>query len=208
MSQTSTLDVEANTSADNARTDTLCENANVPAHQIENSSDVVLCTKYYIPLLAAADGTKVENISSVANNLEVMMDEDDKSNLEKLAVEEQEHGDTDTRSIVVVDDDFKVKDNSSVETCMSLEEAGMRGQMHEEQTTVESKHTASVPFLPGVSLLAATLILASANSTFCVLICFLLGIFRHIYLFTIAAFLIAEVIRNQNKKADNSDFKT
>ncbi|KAJ6964202.1 hypothetical protein NC652_002469 [Populus alba x Populus x berolinensis] len=39
MSQTSTLDVEANTSADNARTDTLCENANVLAHQIENSSD-------------------------------------------------------------------------------------------------------------------------------------------------------------------------
>ena len=33
----------------------------------------------YIPLLVAADGTKVENISSVANNLEVMMDEDAKS---------------------------------------------------------------------------------------------------------------------------------
>jgi hypothetical protein len=33
MSQTSTLDVEANTSADNARTDTLCENANVLAHR-------------------------------------------------------------------------------------------------------------------------------------------------------------------------------
>ncbi|KAH8520448.1 hypothetical protein H0E87_001767, partial [Populus deltoides] len=58
-------------------------------------------------------------------------------NLEKLAVEEQEHGDTDARSIVVVDDDFKVKDNSSVETCMSLEEAGVRGQMHEEQANVE-----------------------------------------------------------------------
>jgi hypothetical protein len=47
MSQTSTLDVEANTSADNARTDTLCESANVLAHQIENSSDVVLCTKCF-----------------------------------------------------------------------------------------------------------------------------------------------------------------
>jgi hypothetical protein len=33
----------------------------------------------YIPLLVAADETKVENVSSVANNLEVMMDEDDKS---------------------------------------------------------------------------------------------------------------------------------
>lgn len=65
-------------------------------------------------------------------------------------MEEQEHGDTDTRSIVVVDDDFEVKDNSSVETCMSLEEAGMKGQMHEEQANVESKHTASVPFLPGI----------------------------------------------------------
>ncbi|KAJ6948002.1 hypothetical protein NC651_002378 [Populus alba x Populus x berolinensis] len=32
---------------------------------------------------------------------------------------------------------------------MSLEEAGRRGQMHEEQANVESKHTASVPFLPG-----------------------------------------------------------
>ncbi|KAJ7012517.1 hypothetical protein NC653_002539 [Populus alba x Populus x berolinensis] len=69
---------------------------------------------------------------------------------------------------------------------MSMEEAGMRGLMHEEQSNVESKHTAPVPFVP------ATLILASPNSTFCVLICFLLGIFRHIYLFTIAAFLIAE----------------
>jgi hypothetical protein len=54
--------------------------------------------------------------------------------------------------------------------------------------------------LSRVSILATPPILASANSTFCVLICFLLGIFRHIYLFTIPAFLIAEVIRNQNKK--------
>lgn len=66
-------------------------------------------------------------------------------------MEEQEHGDTDTRSIVVVDDDFEVRDNSSVETCMSLEEAGMKGQMHEEQANVESKHTASVRFLPSSS---------------------------------------------------------
>jgi hypothetical protein len=54
--------------------------------------------------------------------------------------------------------------------------------------------------LSRVSILATTLLLASANSTFCVLICFLLGIFRHSYLFTISAFLIAEVFRNQNKK--------
>ncbi|CAK7331680.1 unnamed protein product [Dovyalis caffra] len=151
----------------------------------------------YIPHLVAADDTKVENVSSVANNLEVMMDEEDAcvtknvsggeqikesgdemialadhiplsvtsdgmigkdvlsfaiiENLEKLPVEEQEHGDADTRSILVVDDDLKVKDDSSDETCMSLEEVRERGQMHEEQTYVESKHTASVPFLSGRS---------------------------------------------------------
>ena len=40
MSGTSTLEVQTNTSADNAKTDAFCGNANVPAQQIENSSDV------------------------------------------------------------------------------------------------------------------------------------------------------------------------
>ncbi|KAF9675299.1 hypothetical protein SADUNF_Sadunf09G0017600 [Salix dunnii] len=145
-----------------------------------------------IPLLAT-DDTKVENISLVANKLEVRMDEDDiyvtndamgrehldesrdetvapvdhiplsvtfdgivkdvlsvasSENQEKLAVEEQEHGDADSRRVLVVDDDLKAKDNSSVETCMSLEEEGMTKQIHEE-ASVESKHTASVTFLSG-----------------------------------------------------------
>ncbi|KAL3611089.1 hypothetical protein D5086_002109 [Populus alba] len=195
MSQTSTLDVEANTSADNARTDTLCENANVLAHQIENSSDESrgddsITMVDYIPLLVAADETKVEIVSSVANNLEVMMDEDDKPVTKKNVSGREQLKESENETIALVDHipvkQHDIKDNSSVETCMSLEEAGMRGLMHEEQSNVESKHTASVPFVP------ATLILASPNSTFCVLICFLLGIFRHIYLFTIAAFLIAE----------------
>ncbi|KAB5520270.1 hypothetical protein DKX38_024589 [Salix brachista] len=40
MSGTSTLEVQTNTSADNAKTDAICGNANVLAQQIENSSDV------------------------------------------------------------------------------------------------------------------------------------------------------------------------
>lgn len=158
----------------------------------ESQSDLITIVDY-IPLLAT-DDTKVENVPLAANNLEVMMDEDDtyvtnnvmgraqleesgdetvapvdhiplsvtsdgmivkdvlsvasSENLEKLAVEGQEHVDADSRFILIVDDDLKVKDNSPTETCMSLEEVGMTRQMHEE-ANVESKHTASVAFQSG-----------------------------------------------------------
>lgn len=158
----------------------------------ESQSDLITIVDY-IPLLAT-DDTKVENVPLAANNLEVMMDEDDtyvtnnvmgraqleesgdetvapvdhiplsvtsdgmivkdvlsvasSENLEKLAVEGQEHVDADSRFILIVDDDLKVKDNSPAEACMSLEEVGMTRQMHEE-ANVESKHTASVTFQSG-----------------------------------------------------------
>ncbi|KAJ6984332.1 hypothetical protein D5086_017671 [Populus alba] len=158
----------------------------------ESQSDLITIVDY-IPLLAT-DDTKVENVPLAANNLEVMMDEDDtyvtnnvmgraqleesgdvtvapvdhiplsvtsdgmivkdvpsvasSENLEKLAVEGQEHLDADSRFILIVDDDLKVKDNSPAETCMSLEEVGMTRQMHEE-ANVESKHTESVAFQSG-----------------------------------------------------------
>lgn len=158
----------------------------------ESQSDLITIVDY-IPLLAT-DDTNVENVPLVANNLEVMMDEDDtyvtnnvmgraqleesgdepiapvdhiplsvtsdgmivkdvpsvasSENLEKLAVEGQEHVDADSRCILVVDDDLKVKDNSPAETCMPLEEVGMTRQMHEE-ANVESKHTALVTFQSG-----------------------------------------------------------
>lgn len=158
----------------------------------ESQSDLITIVDY-IPLLAT-DDTKVENVPLAANNLEVMMDEDDtyvtnnvmgraqleesgdetvapvdhiplsvtsdgmivkdvlsvasSENLEKLAVEGQEHVDADSRFILIVDDDLKVKDNSPAEACMSLEEVGMTRQMHEE-ANVESKHTASVAFQSG-----------------------------------------------------------
>lgn len=148
----------------------------------ESQSDLITIVDY-IPLLAT-DDTKVENVHLVANNLEVMMDEDDTNNvmgraqleesgdetiapvdhiplsvtsdgmivkdvpsvassenLEKLAVEGQEHVDADSRCILVVDDDLKVKDNSPAETCRSLEEVGMTRQMHEE-ANVEGKFKA------------------------------------------------------------------
>lgn len=158
----------------------------------ESQSDLITIVDY-IPLLAT-DDTKVENVPLAANNLEVMMDEDDtyvtnnvmgraqleesgdetvapvdhiplsvtsdgmivkdvpsvasSENLEQLAVEGQEHVDADSRFILIVDDDLKVKDNSPAEACMSLEEVGMTRQMHEE-ANVESKHTASVTFQSG-----------------------------------------------------------
>jgi len=159
----------------------------------ESQSDLITIVDY-IPLLAT-DDTNIENYPLVANNLEVMMDEDDtyvtnnvmgraqleesgdepiapvdhiplsvtsdgmivkdvpsvasSENLEKLAVEGQEHVDADSRCILVVDDDLKVKDNSPAETCMSLEEVGMTRQMHEE-ANVESKHTALATFQSGI----------------------------------------------------------
>ncbi|KAJ6964203.1 hypothetical protein NC652_002470 [Populus alba x Populus x berolinensis] len=107
----------------------------------------------YIPLLVAADETKVEIVSSVANNLEVMMDEDDKPVTKKNVSGREQHKESENETIALVDHipvkQHDIKDNSSVETCMSMEEAGMRGLMHEEQSNVESKHTASVPFVPG-----------------------------------------------------------
>ncbi|KAG5238159.1 hypothetical protein OIU77_028200 [Salix suchowensis] len=169
----------------------LTEKVSSSEHLGESQSDLTTIVDC-VPLLAT-DDTKVENISLVANKLEVMMDEDDTyvtnnvmgrehleesgdetiapvdhiplsvtfdgmivkdvlsvasgENLEKLAVEEQEHGDADSRRVLVMDDDLKAKD-SSVETCMSLEEEGMTKQIHEE-ASVESKHTASVTFLSG-----------------------------------------------------------
>jgi ribonuclease P/MRP protein subunit RPP1 len=164
------------------------------SYQLGESQSDLISILDYIPLVAT-DDTKVENVPLVANNLEVMMDEDDtyvtnnfmgraqleesgdepiasvdhiplsvtsdgmivkdvpsvasSENPEKLAVEGQEHVDADSRCILVVDDDLKVKDNSPAETCMSLEEVGMTRQMHEE-ANVESKHTASVTFQSGI----------------------------------------------------------
>ncbi|KAJ6750587.1 hypothetical protein OIU85_001156 [Salix viminalis] len=84
MSGTSTLEVQTNTSADNAKTDAFCENANVLAQQIEKKLNEVASNKQsgesvddsitmadYFPLLVAANETKVENVSSVANNVSV-----------------------------------------------------------------------------------------------------------------------------------------